>query len=336
MASEAFKFDSPLDGDQPLLIGVSGPPGGGKSETAMILATGIQAVRGGEIGAVDTEGGRLRALKHRYKFKLQLMDPPFDSLRFLAAVEAAERMKLACLIIDSLSDEHEGPGGLLAQHAKFLDDKAGNDWAKRERMAQAGWIEPKRKRLQMITALLRAKVPVIITFRAREKTKPMKNDRGKMEPTNVGFVPIAPAEIVHAMSVNLLLPPFAQGVPTWQSEKVGESFILKLPDHFKPVFARRGPVMADQGEALARWARGETLAKTKQGEAAKTLDTRTQAAVAALHAAATLDDLEKINTRTQPIRDEAFAANRDDLCVAIRNAYGERRRALSPNDGGDE
>lgn len=332
MTADAFKFDSPLDGETPLLIGVNGPPGAGKTFTALTLAEGIARVRGGDVFLLDTEGGRSRAYRERFKFKLQMMDAPYDPLRFVAAIEAAEAAKAACLIIDSMSDEHEGPGGTLAKHDAELDRMAGNDWAKRERSSQAAWIRPKADRLKLCGKLLRVRVPIICAFRAREKTKPIKNDRGKIEPTNIGYQPIAPAEIVHTMGVNLLLPPFAQGVPTWESEKVGESFLLKLADPFKPIFAQRGAVTADQGEALARWARGEKVAaKTRAQTGAVTLDARTQAACEALHSAADLAALEKVNGKTQAVRDEAFAANRDDLVTRIRNAYGERRRALDPN-----
>lgn len=327
----AFKFDSPLDGETPLLIGVNGPPGAGKTFTALMLAEGIQRVRGGDVLLLDTEGGRSRAYRDRFKFKLQMMDAPFCALRFVEAIEAAEAAKAACLIIDSMSDEHEGPGGTLAKHGAELDRMAGDDWGKRERMSQAAWIRPKADRLKLCGKLLRVRVPIICAFRAREKTKPMKNERGKIEPTNIGFQPIAPAEIVHTMGVNLLLPPFSQGVPTWESEKVGESFLLKLADPFKPIFARRGPVISEQGEALAQWARGGKVATTAAGKAATTLDARAEAACAALHAAPDLAALERVNAKTQGIRDEAFAANRDDLCTRIRKAYGERRSALDPN-----
>lgn len=333
MSADAFKFDSPLDGETPLLIGVNGPPGAGKTFTALTLAEGIARVRGGDVLLLDTEGGRSRAYRDRFKFKLQMMDSPFDPLRFVAAIEAAEKAGAACLIVDSMSDEHEGPGGTLAKHDAELDRMAGTDWGKRDRMSQAAWIRPKADRLKLCGKLLRVRVPVICAFRAREKTKPIKNAAGKIEPTNVGFQPIAPAEIVHTMGVNLLLPPFAQGVPTWESEKVGESFLLKLADPFKPIFAQRGAVTSEQGEALARWARGEKAAagKTRAQTGAVTLDARTQAACAALHGAADLDALEKVNAKTQGIRDEAFGANRDDLVTRIRNAYGERRRALDPD-----
>jgi ABC-type sulfate/molybdate transport systems ATPase subunit len=39
----------------PLLIGLTGPSGGGKTFSALRLATGIQQVTGGDIYFVDTE-----------------------------------------------------------------------------------------------------------------------------------------------------------------------------------------------------------------------------------------------------------------------------------------
>lgn len=44
--------------EEPLLIGIIGPPGGGKTLSGLKIARGIQSVRGGDIVVIDTEGGR--------------------------------------------------------------------------------------------------------------------------------------------------------------------------------------------------------------------------------------------------------------------------------------
>ena len=67
---------------------------------------------------------------------------------------------------------------------------------------------------------------MIFTFRAREKTA----QEGK-KIINIGWQPVAPLEIVHTLDLTCILPPKADGVPVWKSDKAGEDFIIKLPNH---------------------------------------------------------------------------------------------------------
>jgi adenylylsulfate kinase-like enzyme len=53
----------------PLLIGLTGPSGGGKTFSALRLATGIQQVTGGDIYFIDTESRRALHYADQFKFK---------------------------------------------------------------------------------------------------------------------------------------------------------------------------------------------------------------------------------------------------------------------------
>src|SRR5580692_11027969 len=104
----------------PLLIGLAGPPGAGKTYSALTLAAGIKAHRGGPIVLVDTE--RNRSLRYappsgvkannvdHFDFLHVPFAPPFGSLDFLEAVMQQRAHRPSCIIIDSFSDEHEGEG----------------------------------------------------------------------------------------------------------------------------------------------------------------------------------------------------------------------------------
>ena len=251
-----FEVKQAVQGDDPLLIAMIGPPGGGKTYSALRLATGMKQVRGGDIVVIDTEGGRSKKYASEFAFLHVQFDPPYRPTDFLAAINQQVARKAAAIIIDSASDEHEGEGGVLDWHDTELDRMAGDDWSKRERMTQAAWIKPKRDRIALTTGLLRISVPLIFCFRAREKTKQVANDRGKMVPTNIGYMPIAPSELIHAMDLTCILPPRAEGVPVWKSDKAGEDFIIKLPNYLKPFIEAGTPLNEQMGAAFARWAQG--------------------------------------------------------------------------------
>ena len=249
----------------PLLIGLEGPPGGGKTFSSLRLATGIQRVRGGRIKVIDTEGGRARKYAQHFDFDIVEMKPPFRSLRFRDAVEHQLKSNPACIIIDSLSDEHEGLGGFLKFQEEELDRLAGPNASSGKRQAnnRRAWIAPKGQRLEFVNSLLHvtsadgSKPPVIMAFRAREKTDQKMVD-GKTVIENLGFVPIAPSDILYALDLVCLLPQRADGVPRWRSEKQTEEFVTKLPEYLRPFINmdRPRPLDEDLGESLARWAQG--------------------------------------------------------------------------------
>ena len=254
-----FPVETQPTGPFPLLIGLSGPPGGGKSLSALRLAAGIQRVRKGPIVVIDTEAGRSRMYHAQIPFLLVKFDPPCRPSDFLDAVLQQLQHNPAAIIIDSISDEHEGPGGVLEWHEEEVDRRLKpeerNDWRRRDALAMAGWIRPKADRVRMVNGFLRIAVPLIFTFRAREKTRPVKGADGKTVPTKIGYQAIAPSEIVHAMTLMCLLPPHADGVPVWRSESAGEDFLLKWPNFLQSATGT-GQFSEDIGERLAIWAAG--------------------------------------------------------------------------------
>ena len=98
----------------------------------------------------------------------------------------------------------------------------------------------------------------IFCFRAKESSRPGKDSTGKNIIENFGFMPIAGTEFVFEMTINCLLLPHANGVPSWQSDHKGESMMMKLPEQFKELFPKPGIQLdEDIGQQLAIWAKGD-------------------------------------------------------------------------------
>jgi hypothetical protein len=247
MNSPVRTFEAkPVDvGPEPLSIGLIGPSNGGKTKSALRIADGIRKVRGGEVVVIDTEN---RAKKYRtiHEFKWVPFPPPFRSEDFLTAIRQWDKPTTAAIIIDSMSDEHEGEGGHLSWHEAEISRMGGNEWA--------AWSKPSASRRAFRGGFLRIMTPLIFTFRAREKTQQI-TEGGKKKVVNLGFMPVAPTEIVHLMDLTCILPSNSDGVPQWSSAKAGEDFIIKLPEYLKP-FIKDGQLSEATGEALAKWARG--------------------------------------------------------------------------------
>src|SRR5215204_2770530 len=160
----------------PLLIGLQGPPGGGKTYSALLLAQGIQVVRPGPVRVIDTEGGRARKYSDKIAFEtLELDEPRSDALQeaIFAAINQGETP--SCIIIDTVSDEHEE---MLTWHEKEIDgllsDEERQVQRQRDRVAMSAWRRPKGARRALLKFLRRVRVPLICNFRAEEKTKPIE------------------------------------------------------------------------------------------------------------------------------------------------------------------
>jgi hypothetical protein len=248
--------------EEPLLLGMIGPPGGGKTLSALRLAKGIQEVRGGDIIVIDTEGGRSRKYNDQIPFKIVEMVPDANSTSFLEAIRAQLPNKPAAVIVDSMSDEHER---YLSWHDEMVPNMGGNEWA--------AWAKPKASRKLLISGILKIKTPLIFTFRAREKTKQNTDPNAKRNEKiiNIGWQPVAPLEIVHTLDLTCILPPRADGVPVWKSDKIGEDFIIKLPNYLAPFIEQGQPLSEAMGAAFARWARGDA-APARQSAAPKNSD----------------------------------------------------------------
>lgn len=223
--------------DNRLLIAIAGPQASGKTTSALRLATGITQVTGGKVCLIDTENKRALRYAKDFKFNHMEFDPPFSPERYLEAIEAATKQGYGSgdvIIIDSMSHEHEGPGGVLEMHEEFLDKKAGSDWKKREKLKFTAWIKPKKDRTRVIQmGLQRNRAHIILCFRAKEKVAMVKGRDNKTEVVNAGWQPIGGDEYFYEMDITMILPIGAQGKPDW-SEKAsrineyGEGDLKKL------------------------------------------------------------------------------------------------------------
>ena len=303
-----FEATDAVRGQEPLSIGMVGPPGGGKTFSALRIAKGIQDVRGGDIRLIDTEAGRSRKLADLFKFKIVELNPPHRSDAFKDAILAQVRPDTAAIIVDSMSDEHEGAGGYLEWHDEMVPLMGGNEWA--------AWSKPKAGRKRLINALLRIKVPLIYTFRAREKTitNPVKGSRDKI--INIGWQPVAPLEVVHSLDITCILPPRAEGLPVWHSEKIGEDFIIKLPRQVQPLFAEGRPLDEAHGRALAAWARGGNIDRPDPYPAAKAAAERGLQALREHYRSLWVEDRTTLKPKEATLREIAELADKEDTSDA--------------------
>jgi len=234
----------------PLLIGIAGPTGGGKTLSALRLAKGIAG--DAPFAVLDTEAGRALHYADDFVFNHAVLDPPFTPERYLEGIVAAEAGGYPVVVVDSMSHEHAGDGGLLDMHEKILQDRAGDDLRRREALSMAAWVEPKRRHKSMMSRLLQVRAHVILCLRAESKIEMAKEGgRTVIRPKQSlvghdGWIPIAEKSLPFELTMSLLVTPNAPGVPV----------PIKLNQAHRLILPLDQPLNEEAGEALAAWARG--------------------------------------------------------------------------------
>lgn len=236
----------------PILAGLFGVSNSGKTKSAIRLAVGMQRVVGGEIFGIDTESNRMLHYADEFKFRHVPFGAPFSPLDYLAVLEHCKSRGAKVVIVDSMSHEHEGPGGVMEMHASEVERLSGGDERKAERVKMLAWNAPKSQRRRLLNTITQMDMHVIFCFRAKEKLKIVP---GK-QPESMGFMPIAGEEFIYEQTVNFLLPPGARGLPTWEAESPEQRMFLKIPGQFDRILNPPRQLDEDIGEQLARWAEG--------------------------------------------------------------------------------
>lgn len=243
-----FTFRPAAREDVKLMIGLGGPSGSGKTYSALRLAKGLAA--GKPIFGIDTEARRMLHYADDFQFQHAELAAPFAPERYEEAIRAAVIAGAAVVIVDSMSHEHEGPGGILEMHDQELVRMAGEDFGKRERVRFAAWIKPKMQHNRFLNAILQVPVHLIFCFRAKDKLMLVKNAQGKQEPVSIGFQPICSDRFEYEMTMMLMLPPASNGVPALTASAT------KLQQQHRSIVIADAPLDEGTGARLAQWASG--------------------------------------------------------------------------------
>ena len=144
--------------------------------SALLFARGL-AGPNGRVTLIDSESGRgsLFADIIPGGYKVIEIGPPFSPERYQEAFEVAEA-ESDVVVIDSLTHEHNGDGGVLDMQEAELDRMAGDNWQKREACKMAAWIKPKMSHKKFVMRILRASCALICCLRGEEKTHISKEE----------------------------------------------------------------------------------------------------------------------------------------------------------------
>lgn len=242
-----FSFRPAVRENVGLLIGLAGASGSGKTYTAMRLASGIAGTK--PFAVIDTEAGRAKHYADRFKFDHGDLRPPFRPAAYEEAILAADAAGYPVIVVDSMTHEWSGDGGILDWHEEEFQRMGGRDTVK-----MAAWIKPKMAHKHMVARLLQVRAHLILCFRAEEKVDMIREDGKtrivpKVSPTGfVGWLPICEKNLPYELTASFLLTADAPGVPK----------PIKLQEQHRPLFPLDRPITEESGAAIAAWASGGT------------------------------------------------------------------------------
>jgi AAA domain len=201
-----FKVTEAQREKEKAVIGFIGCSGSGKTVSALIVAYGMMKEAYPEasekeiwlkIGVVDTEHRRSKLYANLQigdvkigQFRHIDFPAPYTTERYNSAVVAMKQAGAEVIIVDSISHNWMGEGGIVEQHGQMSGNSFQN-WGK---------LAPETTKL--IKTLTQNDVHMLVTFRTKTEYVVESNSEGKMAPRKVGTKPVQKDEMEYEFMLN--------------------------------------------------------------------------------------------------------------------------------------
>lgn len=175
-----------------LRLGMSAVSGGGKTYSALLLAYGMTN-DWSKIAVIDTENGSASLYSNLGEFLTIDLQAPYTPERYIQAIQTCENAGMEVIIIDSITHEWDGKGGLLEIHGAMKGNSFTN------------WSSLTPRHQKFIDAILHSKCHVITTVRRKQDYEMTLNDKGKQTPVKVGLKEITREGFEYELTLNFNL-----------------------------------------------------------------------------------------------------------------------------------
>lgn len=154
-------------------LGIAGVSGSGKTYSALLLAKGM-AGKWDKVAVIDTENGSANLYAHLGDYNVISLEAPYTPERYIEAIEVCEQAGMEVVILDSMSHEWDGKGGILEMHSAMTGNSFTN-WGK---------LTPRHNKF--IDKILHSPIHMICTMRSKQDYVLNEKD-GKQVPQKVGL-----------------------------------------------------------------------------------------------------------------------------------------------------
>lgn len=156
-------------------LGLSAPSGGGKTYSALLIAKGLAKGDLSKVVIIDTENGSADLYANLGGYSVYPLEAPYSPEKYIKAIKECEEAEMDVIIIDSITHEWNGKGGILETHSAMTGNSFTN-WAT---------LTPRHQ--SFIDAILKSKCHVITTVRRKQDYEMSKDSNGKTTVQKVGL-----------------------------------------------------------------------------------------------------------------------------------------------------
>lgn len=156
-----------------VVLSLAGDTGTGKTLSAIRIARGFVGEKG-KIGFIDTEQRRASMYAESYGgFDVINLEPPYTPERYQEAVETFKEAGYDVVIIDSMSHEWEGVGGILeiAENQTYSSGKP--------MVGLDKWCKPKIRHRKMMSYLLNCGMHLVLCYRVKRNMVETTDEKGR-------------------------------------------------------------------------------------------------------------------------------------------------------------
>ena len=185
-----FNFKKAQRENSKMRICLTGASGGGKTLSALYLASGITNGDWNKIAVIDSERGRALLYANRSdlgtgEFLHCDLEPPYTTDRYIEAMREAEKIvgNDGVVIIDSGSHAWKGEGGVLDYKEQVSSQRGKTDFS--------AWNDAGKVQNRFIDTIMDLNCSVIVTLRSKSEYVQEKDpETGKSTVRKLGLAPV--------------------------------------------------------------------------------------------------------------------------------------------------
>lgn len=220
-------------------LGLQGPSGSGKTYSALLLAKGL-VNDWSKVALIDSENHSAALYAHMGEYNVVNIGPPFSSQKYIDAISLCESASMEVIIIDSISHQWDGPGGIIDVHSSMLGNSFAN-WGK---------VLPSHN--AFVSKMLQSPCHIISTIRSKTDYV-LSEKNGKMVPEKVGLKGVTREGMDFELTIVLELDIRHQATAT--KDRTG-LFTNPLPF----------TITEQTGSRIRTWCQGEDLIKRVESQ----------------------------------------------------------------------
>lgn len=174
-------------------LGLSAVSGGGKTMSALLIAKGLASGDMSKVALIDTENGSGDLYAHLGEYQVLPLEAPYTPERYIEAIKTCENAGVDVIIIDSITHEWDGKGGIL----EISNSMTGNSYT--------NWAKLTPRHQAFVDTILQSKCHIITTVRRKQDYEMTKDSQGKVKVEKVGLKEVTREGFEYEVTINMEL-----------------------------------------------------------------------------------------------------------------------------------